>query len=181
LSIINFTVKYDMYGSGVDTEVPLVGTVTFAPRTTNDMPVMAPEYTPPTGFKLLSFGGYIEGGRLKSGPGGSDGVRLWAHDPVLEIDKLTYEVSFDLHTVHGQPVAVDGGYFEAPQTDIVVQLAEVLQSTTFVGGPRIIGGEFVGNTVIFENLGGTKLSPITVPNGVLVFVDNGDATWSVGS
>jgi hypothetical protein len=35
--------------------------------------------------------------------------------------------------------------------------------------------------VVFENADGSNLDPIAIPEGYLVFVDNGDSTWSAGS
>lgn len=139
MSIINFTVEYDLFSSqtdstdvGIDADlVPLIGTVTFTPQVTDDKAVLAPSYTPrPAGFKLMPFVGYLDSdGQLKSAPGGEVGVRLWANDPVLELDRLTYKVDFNLRTSLGAPVTVDGGYFEAPATDGTINLTDVLQST----------------------------------------------------
>lgn len=190
MSVLNFTVEYDLFAShddsddgGVDADVvPLVGAVTFSPVLSGGA-VLAPTYATPSGFKLLPFTGYLDSdGRLKSGPGGTTGVRLWANDPVFDLDVLAYQVEFNVRTVYGQPVVVEGGVFNAPETDSVVSLAEVLVSgsSIFAGAPRITGGEFDGGTVTFENSDGTSVAPITIPAGTLVFTDNGDSTWSVG-
>lgn len=139
MSIINFTVNFDLFASqtdssdsGVDADiVPLIGTVTFTPLTTDNRPILAPTYTPrPAGFKVLPFTGYLDvDGRLKSERSGATGVRLWANDPVLKLNTLNYKVEFDLRTPLGERVKVDPGYFTAPSTDVSVQLADVLQST----------------------------------------------------
>ena len=190
MSIINFTVEYDLLASitdgpdgDIDSDlVPLIGDVLFTPQFADNRAILAPDYEPrPTGFKLLPVVGYIgSGGRLLSARNGTVGVRLPANDPVLGLQSLTYLVTFRLTTPLGEPVPVASGYFQAPPTDTVIQLAEVLQSAGYLDAPRLIGGEFVGDTIIFENYGGTKLLPITIPDGVVVFVDNHDSTWSAG-
>ena len=148
MSIINFTVNYDLFASqtdssdsGVDADiVALIGTVTFTPLTTDNRPVLAPTYSPrPAGFKLLPFTGYLDiDGRLKSERSGSTGVRLWANDPVLKLNSLNYKVEFDLRTPLGQRVKIDPGYFTAPSTDVSIQLAEVLQSTGTVSTSTLL-------------------------------------------
>lgn len=190
MSIINFTVKYDQLASQTDSAdqgadadiIALVGPVTFTPVTADDKPLLAPAYLPrPAGLKLLPFSGYLDtDGRLKNGPGGTVGVRLWANDPVLDLDSLAYRVTFNLATELGERVDVEGGLFLAPNNDQVVNLVDVLQSTTSLGGPRISSGYFDSGSVVFENEDGTVVDPIEIPNGTLVFIDNGDGTWSVG-
>ena len=148
MSIINFTVQYDLYASqsdsadtGVDADiVPLMGEVRFTPVTADDKPVLAPTYSPrPAGIKLLPFFGYMDSdGQLKAGPGGAVGVRLWANDPVLSLSTLVYKVDFDLRTTSGQQVAVDSGYFAAPTTDVVIDLANVLQATGTVSTSTLL-------------------------------------------
>jgi len=148
VSIINFTVNYDLFASqtdssdsGIDADiVPLIGTVKFTPLTTDNRPVLAPTYSPrPAGFKLQAFTGYIDvDGRLKSERSGAIGVRLWANDPVLKLTSLNYKVEFDLRTPLGDKVKVDPGYFTAPSTDVSVQLAEVLQATGTVSTSTIL-------------------------------------------
>lgn len=49
-----------------------------------------------------------------------------------------------------------------------------------VSAPHISGGVIADGSVVFENSDGSSAAPIAIPNGVLVFVDNGDSTWSVG-
>jgi hypothetical protein len=190
VTIINFTVQYDQFASqsdgtdeGVDSDlVALIGSVTFTPVFTDERPVMAPDYSPrPTGFKLLPIIGYMDSdGRLKSRPGGDVGVRLPANDPLFELDVLTYRVDFNLRTPLGKPVTVNGGFIAAPLNDQVVNLADVLYSTSSIGGPRIVSGEFADGTVVFENEDGSFVEAIEIPEGTSVWADNGDGTWSVG-
>jgi len=80
-------------------------------------------------------------------------------------------------------VKIDDGYFEAPVGDSTVQLASVLQPTVAlaVGAAKLSGGFFNdAGDVVFENSDGSLLSAIEIPDGFLVFTDNGDSTWSVG-
>ena len=148
MAIINFTVNYDLLASqsdssdvGVDADViPLIGSVLFEPVTADHLPVLAPSYTPrPAGIKLRSFTGFIDvDGRLKSARSGDVGVRLWANDPVLNLQSLIYKVSFNLTSPVGEPVRVDGGYFQAPSTDLAVNLAQVLQATGAVSTSTLL-------------------------------------------
>ena len=190
MSVINFTINYDLFtseadgtDSGTDLDVnALVGTVTFTPVFSEAKAVLAPGYSPrPAGLVPRPVTGYIDSdGRLYNTVGGTVGVRLWANDPVLRLDSLGYRVTFDVTTLLGEQVKVVGGYFSAPIADITINLASELQSASSFGGPRLSGGEFVGDTVIFEHSDGATLEAIDVPEGTLVFLDNGDGTWTVG-
>ena len=139
MAIINFTVTYDQLtnesyptaGDDVDAEA-LVGSVTFTPQFADAKPIIAPDYSPrPAGLRPRKFTGYIDSdGQLRAERGADEaGVRLWANDPVLELDSLIYKVEFDLTTPMGEKVRVDGGYFEAPSTDTTVSLTNVLDTT----------------------------------------------------
>lgn len=190
MSVINFTVNYDLFtseadgdDSGTDLDIAaLVGTVTFTPVFSEPKAVLAPGYSPrPAGLVPRPVTGYLDSdGQLYNTSGGSVGVRLWANDPVLRLDALTYRVTFDVTTLLGEQVKVVGGYLPAPSSDVTVNLVNELQPASSFGGPRLSGGEFVDDTVIFAHSDGTTLEPIDVPAGVAVFVDNGDGTWSVG-
>jgi lysophospholipase L1-like esterase len=157
VSIINFTVNYDLFGSETDSAdagadadiVALIGDVTFTPVTSDDKPVQAPGYAPrPAGFKLRKFVGYLDSdGRLKSSRNGAVGVRLWANDPVFDLDQLTYRVDFDLRTPIGDKVSVDGGYFVAPSTDGTINLANVLTST----GSAAVGSGGGGDSSVYAS------------------------------
>jgi len=154
VSIINFTVNYDLFASdtdssdsGIDADiVPLIGDVVFRPLLADDRAIQAPTYSPrPTGFKIREFTGYLDSdGRLKAARSGTTGVRLWANDPVLQLSTgLTYRVDFYLRSPIGDRVNVDGGYFSAPSTDTTINLADVLTST----GSVIVGSGGVGDGV----------------------------------
>jgi hypothetical protein len=193
VSVINFTVRYDLLASQTDLGdvdadsdlVPLVGTVVFTPLLANNRPVLAATHTPrPAGLKLQPISGYLDtDGQLRSAPGGLVGVRLPAADPIMDLDTLYYRVDFTVRTTAGEPVRVDPGYFQAPITDSTVQLAEVMESTVSAvsAAPNLVGGTFnIDGDVVFQNADGSVLQPIEIPEGYLVFVDNGDSTWSVG-
>lgn len=178
-------VTSDSIDSGADADqVALIGEVDFVPQFSTTAPILAREYLPrPTGFRLLPVTGYFDtDGRLKNARAGTVGVRLVANDPVLELpDPLVYRMDFRLTTPIGQPVRVTAAYFEAPDSDVTVQLAEVLESalSSAAGAPRLIGGQFDANgDIVFENADGSVLTPIEVPEGFLVFTDNGDSTWT---
>lgn len=195
MSVIQFTVQFDVLanrafdstdaGSDADT-IPLVGEIVFSPRFADERLALASTLLPrPAGVKLRPFTGFVDtDGQLKTSRGGTVGVRLYANDPKFGFtDPLLYQVSFFLRTAAGQPVKIDDGYFTAPSTDSVVQLASVLQPTMplAVRAPELIGGSFnEAGQIVFENADGTVLEEITIPEGYLVFVDNGDLTWSVG-
>ena len=145
MSVINFTVLFDAFAAQADSAddgadadvVPLVGEVVFTPVLADDRLMLAPGYDPrPAGLKPRPITGYIDSdGRLKAARGGPVGVRLWANDPVLGRDALFYRVAFSLTTPIGEPVAVTGGFFEAPSADLEVNLADVLQPSGHPGQP----------------------------------------------
>ena len=140
MSIINFTVQYDLYGSDTDGPdvgedadlIPLIGTITFTPLLSDAYPLQAAGYTPrPAGIKLRVFEGRLgTDGQLRARDSGMVGVRLFANDAVLDLDHLYYRVDFDVRTPMGEKVFVKGGVFEAPSTDTVINLAAVLPSPT---------------------------------------------------
>ncbi len=139
MSIINFTVQFDLYATqtdlgdaGTDADlVPLSGSVVFTAVTSDGRPVMASDLSPrAAGIKFQAISGYLDtDARLKSSPGGTVGVRLPANDPVLELERLVYRVDFNVRTATGEHVPVQGGYMEAPASDITVNLADALEST----------------------------------------------------
>jgi hypothetical protein len=194
MALTQFTAELDFRATTSDSsdagadadEVALIGEVDFTPQFASDSPILAREYSPrATAFRILTVTGYVDtDGRLKNTRAGTIGVRLISNDPVLELpDPLVYRVDFRLTTPLGQPVRVAAAYFEAPDSDVTVQLAEVFESALSAAAkaPRISGGYFDGDgDVVFENEDGSALPAIEIPEGYLVFVDNGDSTWSVG-
>jgi len=195
VTVMQFTVQFDVLSNrafdstdaGTDADViPLLGEIVFTPRFADERLALAATLSPrPAGVKLRPFTGFVDtDGRLKTSKAGTVGVRLFANDPKFGFDDpLLYQVSFFLRTAGGQPVKIDDAYFTAPIVDSTVQLADVLQPTIplAVGAPKLIGGVFnESGDVVFENADGSLLDPIEIPEGFLVFVDNGDSTWSVG-
>lgn len=191
MSLINFTAEFNVFKCGNDwsdigddaDETPLNGWMTFVPQMEGDGFVVTADYDPPAGILTDSIFGYVENGELKATKGGPVGVRLPANDPVLQLaDPWVYRVKFDLRTPAGRPVKISDRFLLAPTSDVTVQLAEVLASSlsSAAAAPRLSGGSFSGGTVTFENEDGSVLAPISIPGGVVVFVDNGDSTWSVG-
>lgn len=190
MTIINFTVNFDALASqpdsgddGIDADIiPLIGDVTFTPQFSDDNFVLAADYSPrPAGFKPRAFTGYLDSdGQLKASRGGAVGVRLWANDPVFNLASLAYRVDWHLTTPIGEAVRIAPSYFLAPSSDTPINLADVLSPTRSFGGIPIIGGSIGDGTVTFENSDGSFVQPIEIPNGALVFLDNGDSTWSIG-
>lgn len=173
MSVINFTVEYDVLAATQDSDDPgadadllaLIGEVDFTAQFSDLKAIQAPTYSPrPTGFKLLKFTGYLDGGRLKSQRGGTVGVRLPANDPVFGLDRLVYKVDFRLTTPGGQPVRVESGYLEAPSTDITLNLSTELANTGSPASPvnRIAPGavRFEDGDVVFS-FGG-----VDIPNRI---------------
>ena len=203
MAITNFTVNYDLLASntdssdeGVDADIiPLIGSVLFEPVTADDRAVLAPSYSPrPAGFKLRSFTGFIDvDGRLKSARSGAVGVRLWANDPVLELERLTYKVTFSLTTPVGEQVRVDGGYFEAPETDVAINLANVLQSTglpspSVLQQQLVYSNEIVDSTAIGQGLmtaataaaARTTLGATATGSSLIIAADSAAARTAIG-
>lgn len=139
MSIINFTIEFDLFASqtdsadvGADSDVvALTGSVIFTPVFQDDRPVLSSGFSPrPAGVKLQPISGHVDSdGQLKAAPGGSVGVRLPANDPILELERLVYRVDFNVRTTTGEKVTVEGGYFEAPTADVVINLTDVLEPT----------------------------------------------------
>lgn len=191
MAVINFTVEFDAFASADDSsdagldadEKALTGMVAFTPVFTDERLALAPSASPrPAGFKFRTFTGYIDtDGRLKTGPSGTVGVRLWANDPMFGLERLVYRVDWNVRGPLGEPVRIDSGHFPAPSTDTTVNLATVLEQVGALGAFRLSGGSFnPAGDVVFTSADGSALSPIEIPEGYLVFVDNGDSTWSVG-
>ena len=193
MSVTNFTVHYDQFASRTDSDdagldadlIPLVGTVVFTAATLDGRPVMAPTLSPrPAGLKFRPFIGHIDSdGRLKSAPGGTVGVRLWANDPKFNLDRLVYRVTFNLMTEAGERLNVEGGVFDAPTEDVSVNLASVLKSADFFKSRTIAPGSVrvVDQAFVFS-FGGIDLAdPIDLSNITVAVTADGitDAT-SVG-
>lgn len=137
--IINCTINYQLFtndndGSdgGIDTDIiPLVGDVELIPQTTDHRPVQVPGLSlGPAGVMPRRWLGRLDTeGKLRDAKTNALGVRVWANDPILGLDRLIYRVVFHVRTPRGEEVRVDGGYFEVPSTDQNVDLSNVLTST----------------------------------------------------
>jgi hypothetical protein len=132
MTLINFTVHYDVLQAvapsppGDVVTVALSGTVEFVPKIS--APAQSAGYSPrPAGVVLAPVNAVIDvDGQLKDAVGGNVGVRLVACDPVLGLANLPYIVRFSLVDVNAKPVAFPAASFEAPATDTVVNLVNVM-------------------------------------------------------
>jgi hypothetical protein len=111
------------------------------------------------------FKGYIDSdGILKDKPGGTAGVRIWANDPDLNLERLVYEVVPDgLTDLIGRPVTISRFKFEAPSTDTPVDLRTVMRV------PQL------GSVGIIRGPGGDPVDDVELNvDGDLVFYVNGE-------
>lgn len=117
-------------------------------------------------------------------------VRLLANTPLLGLGDtpLTYSVTFSQVVYNGKVGRINGFTFQAPVADFTVNLVGVMpaigagSSGNGINAPMLLSGYFNGDgELVFVNADGSELDPITVPSGVLSFVDNGDGTWTVES
>lgn len=188
-----FTLHYDDRVNDIDdtsgdvAATPGVGWIYFDTTLETGVRIPVESYSPrPTGLGIRRFKGYLDtDGRLKSRPGGDTGVRLWANDPEYNLPRLQYKVSAELTDLLGRPVDFQPFYFDAPVADIEKSLVSYMPrpGQKFGRGPAsyLLGGVFDDNgRLVLINDNGSRTSPIEPANGVLVFVDNGDGTWSVG-
>lgn len=191
MAIINFTVNADALASDADDHdgdtaaVPLTGTATFTPLFADNRPALAPGYSPrPALFHIRQFDGIFDStGRLRSEHGGDIGVRLWANDPVFNLGELWYRVDIEVTTLIGEPVALRGGAFRAPSTDVVINLADVLQQTGSSGagitrGDSVDGVRFDNGQLIFS-VGQTDLDPVSLGDAVITDSGGGTAQFSI--
>jgi hypothetical protein len=113
-------------------------------------------------------------------------VRLLANTELLDLGfALYYTVTFSQVIYNGRAGKLRGFTFEAPRFDTEVSLIEVMPEPGDTGG-RGINTQFLQSAyfnedgkLVFVNAGGSAIAPIDIPSGVLVFIDNGDSTWSV--
>lgn len=188
----NFTLLYDDLSNDLDDTIGDVGSVacvgwmTFTPVFRDGVRVPSPGNSPrPAGFHMRRFRGYVDtDGRLKSSPSGSVGVRLWANDPDFGLDRLQYRVTADLSDPLGRKIVFATVFFDAPSSDVSVNLADYLPapSQDFGRGPgawNLSGASFTeSGALLLQNQDGSTFS-LDPSEGLLVFVDNGDGSWSV--
>lgn len=114
-------------------------------------------------------------------------VRLLADTDVLELSQpLYYRVTFTNVLFNGRAGRLKGFTFQAPTFDYEVSLIGVMPppgqtAAQGINAPMLSGAEFnIDGDLAFVNADGSLLDPITIPAGTLVWVDNGDGTWSAG-
>ena len=195
MPILNFTLEYDGLTNDVDDTTGDVGAATLVGPmyfTTTLLPgvhIPVSDYSPrPSGITTRTFEGYLDAdGRLKNAAGGTPGLRLWANDPQFGLDRFQYRVTADLTDQLGREVKWNAFNFDAPSVDEVRYLTSYMPQPgqkfgRGVGAWPLSGGSInvESHQVTFQNADGSYLSPIAIPDGYTVMVDNGDGTWSVG-
>lgn len=188
-----FTLHYDDRIVDIDDKsgdvaaTPGVGWMYFDSSIQPGHRIPVPSYSPrPAGLGLRQFKGYLDtDGRLKTEPGGSAGIRLWANDPEYNLTRLQYKVTAELTDTLGRPVEFHSFYFDAPRADVESNLVDYMPAPhqKYGRGPAsyLRGGEFndVGQLVL-QNDDGSLVDPITPSPGVLFIVNNGDGTATIG-
>lgn len=113
-------------------------------------------------------------------------VRLLADTELLELDDpLYYKVTFSDVVYNGAPGYISSFTFQAPSYDTEISLITVMpaanQNTgSGINAPMLLTSYFNSEgKLVFVNADGSELAPITIPSGVLAFIDNGDSTWTV--
>lgn len=113
-------------------------------------------------------------------------VRLLADTALLQLpNNLYYQVSFSDVVFNGKPGYIRPFTFQAASDDYEINLIDVMPgpSQPFGAGanaPMLAGAEFDENDdLVFINADQSELSPIEIPVGTLVLIDNSDSTWSV--
>lgn len=115
-------------------------------------------------------------------------VRLLAKSDLLNLGDapLTYQVTFTQVIYNGRAGRINGFTFQAPVADLTINLVSVMPGPgagitgNGLNAPMLLSAYFTGdNELVFVNADSTELSPIEIPSGVMVFLDNGDSTWSV--
>jgi len=109
----------------------------------------------------------------------NDNVRLLAQDSSLNVTNLYWRVQLEA------PVAtrwreLTSWWIVAAADGATVNLEDTVTDTELISAPWLAGGTFSDGSVTFTDSAGGTLTPIAIPDGVLVWVDNGDSTWSVG-
>ena len=114
-------------------------------------------------------------------------VRLLADTAVLGLSQPLYiAVSFSGVLFNGRAGRLKGFSFQAPVADYTVSLIEVMPppnetAAQGINAPMLSGAEFdEDGELVFINADGSLLTPIEIPSGTVVFIDNEDGTWSAG-
>lgn len=136
---INCTANLSLYTNDLDDisgdigRVAVVGWLLFVPQFTDGAAALGDDaaYVLRGGLadnRSGGFKGYIDSdGILKDKPGGTAGVRIWANDPALNLERLVYRAVPDgLTDLIGRPIALNRITFEAPSTDTPINLKSVM-------------------------------------------------------
>lgn len=184
---INCTANLSLFTNDLDDitgdigRVAVVGWLLFVPQFTDGAAALGDDaaYVLRGGLsdnRSGGFKGYIDSdGILKDKPGGTAGVRIWANDPALNLERLVYRVVPDgLTDLIGRPVALNRITFEAPSTDTPINLKSVMAVplATSVGITRGPGGDPVDDVelnvdgdLVFYVKGAQIGDPVPIPAG----------------
>lgn len=117
---------------------------------------------------------------------GDSGVELLSSVDGLEL--LQWSISFDRATLNGKRLDIPPWWFNARASGETVTLESLMSVKQRSGvwlaigarAPRLSAGSFdTEGNLLLENYDGSQLTPIPVPDGMLVLIDNGDGTWDV--
>ena len=104
--------------------IPAIGPVYAEAQFADDAAALGSDAT---GYTIRRFTGYLDtDGILKNERGGTVGMRVWANDPLFNLERLPYKVTFDLYDALGRRIELNGTTFDAPSTDTTVPLTNVL-------------------------------------------------------
>jgi hypothetical protein len=180
---------------------PVSATAVFTPQINRGDLILATNATPrPIGYIPASVTAVVDGadGRLKlrttTDAGATGGftfapVRLLANSALLELDPdtpLIYRVEFTQVTFFGRPGVIKPIFFEAPTTDVTINLIESGfsqpgQPPTGITKIAPTGVRFVNDTLVFSFAGvdlaePLPLSEITGPQGDAATITVGTVT-----
>lgn len=179
---VTFTLHYDELSHDLADDsddigtIPATGPMRFTPVFAAGARVPASEYSPrPTAFVIRHFTGFLDtDGRLKNQQGGTDGVRLWGNDPLFNVDRLQYRVDARLADTDGNPLPWQPVFFDAPETDTVVYLAQQMPAPDqqFGRGPAGWDVEDLSingsNEFVFHRTDGVLLGPVSADASILM-------------
>lgn len=171
---LNFTLVYDDRLTDVDDTTGDRGTTVGTGPVRFETVFLAGSRIPvgsstrPAGFGPRVFDGYLDSdGQLKSAPGGSVGLRLWANDPAFALERLQYRVTAELTDLLGRPVPFASFCFDAPTEDVETSLVLLLPEPgqKFGRGPRAFDitdvTVTVDNELVFHRADGVDLGPVS--------------------
>ena len=176
---LNFTLQYndrinDILDSAGDVaETVVTGPMYFVPSLLPGYRIPAPGLLPKeAGLAMRGFAGYLDtDGKLKTEPGGEEGVRLWANDPNWDMPRLQYTAHAKLTDLIGNEVPWIPIPFDAPKEDVVVQLAAEMPKPRHKFGRGRPGLGLARDGATIDNQGnlvlmredGYPLGTVTVP------------------